>query len=74
MPLETVDLHRNAVHPGQHLLVHDFVNVPNAEAALQSQRDALDIVGDLVERVAHHEDRDVVALVELPNEAEDLCR
>ena len=58
----------------ERLLGHDLGDRADAEPALDDERDALDVVGDLVERVAHHEHREVVALVQLAHEAEDLRR
>src|SRR5687767_6630681 len=72
--VEAVHLDGNPVHRAEHRLRHDLVDRPDAEAAVHHQRNSLDIVGDFIERVAHHEHRQVVALVQLANEPEDLGR
>src|SRR5678815_3135328 len=65
-------LDRNSVHLGQRLLGHDLVGGANTEPSLRDECDALDVVGHLVERVAHHEDREAVAFVQLAHEPENL--
>src|SRR6185503_14061456 len=56
MTVERVHLHGDAVHLGQRLLGHDLVGRADTESAFDHECDPRDIVGDLVERMAHHED------------------
>src|SRR5687768_5866555 len=55
----------NAIHRRQRLLVHDLVDRSDPERALHRERDPIDVVRDLIQRMAHHEHRQVVALVQL---------
>src|SRR5688500_18284904 len=72
--IERIDLDRNTVHRRQRLLVHDLVDATDAERALQHECDPVDVVRHFVQRVAYHQDREVLALVQFAYESEDLGR
>src|SRR5215208_573713 len=72
VPVERLHVDGDPVHLAERLLGHDLVHGAQAEAAPHDEGDALDVVRDLVERVAHHENGDPVVLVQLAHEPEDL--
>src|SRR5947209_10233415 len=61
MTVHLVDVHGDAVHLRQRRFGHDLADGADAEAALDDEGDALDVVRHLVEGVTHHEDSEVVA-------------
>src|SRR5687768_11396443 len=74
MSVERVDFDGNAVHLCERAFGHDFVGCADPESALDHERDALDVVRDLVQRVTDHEHRQPIAVVKLAHEPEDLRR
>src|SRR5687767_283073 len=74
MPLERAHLDGNAVHRRERLLRHDFIDRSHDVAAFVHECDPLHVIGDLVERVAHHDHRDPGALVQVADQSEDLRR
>src|SRR5919108_2752321 len=74
MAVEGVDLDRNAVQFAEGSLRQNLLHWTDAKASFLHERDARDVVRDLVERVTHHEHRQAAAFVKLANETENLGR
>src|SRR5687768_14096507 len=73
-PADVLDIDLDAVHPAQRFRREDLPRRAKAELAADDERDPLDRVRDLVQRVAHEDHREPLLHAQLADEREVLGR